>query len=131
MGSSPTGPTAVVEEDDREDRPRAGAGRIPREAGRDAVADVRLERLDEGRCAQPLHVGAFDDEGPVLARIHDESLPAEGLRPRGRHHEIYLGDARRAEAADDPPPARRARLRARRRPRSSRSTRSPRAPRRS
>lgn len=63
------------------------------------LADVRLERLEEGRCAQTLHVGAFDDEGPVLARIHDEILPAEGLRPRGRHHEIYLSDARRVEPA--------------------------------
>lgn len=63
------------------------------------LVDVRLERLDEGRCAQTLHIGAFDDEGPVLARIHDEILPAEGLRPRGRHHEIYLSDARRVEPA--------------------------------
>ncbi|WP_026374300.1 GyrI-like domain-containing protein [Agrococcus lahaulensis] len=63
------------------------------------LADVRLERLEEGRCAQTLHVGAFDDEGPVLARVHDEILPAEGLRPRGRHHEIYLSDARRVEPA--------------------------------
>lgn len=71
----------------------------PRGSSGSRLADVRLERLEEGRCAQTLHVGAFDDEGPVLARIHDEILPADGLRPRGRHHEIYLSDARRVEPA--------------------------------
>ncbi|MFV0533083.1 MAG: hypothetical protein ACK5MR_05450, partial [Cumulibacter sp.] len=29
------------------------------------INDVRLETLSEGRCAQTLHVGSFDDEGPV------------------------------------------------------------------
>ncbi|WP_062466723.1 GyrI-like domain-containing protein [Demequina maris] len=57
--------------------------------------DVRLETLAEGRCVQTLHVGSFDDEGPVLARIHDEFIPANGLRMTGRHHEIYLSDFRK------------------------------------
>lgn len=57
--------------------------------------DVRLEQLDEGPCVQTLHVGAFDDEGSVLAQIHDEYLPAHGLRPTGKHHEIYLSDFRK------------------------------------
>jgi hypothetical protein len=62
-------------------------------------ADVRLETLVEGRCAQALHVGSYDDEGPLLARLHDEFLPAHGLEPTGRHHEVYLGDPRRTEPA--------------------------------
>jgi hypothetical protein len=70
------------------DRVRA-RGTAPR------LGDVRLEPLAEGLCVQTLHVGSFDDEGPVLARLHDEVLPAEGLRPRGTHHEIYLSDLRR------------------------------------
>jgi hypothetical protein len=57
--------------------------------------DVRLESLAEGTCVQTLHVGPYDDEGPVLARMHDEFIPAHGLRMTGRHHEIYLSDARR------------------------------------
>jgi len=57
--------------------------------------DVRLEPLDEGLSVQTLHVGSFDDEGPVLARLHEEFLPAHGLRPTGKHHEIYLSDFRR------------------------------------
>ncbi len=68
----------------------AGKGETPRRLG-----DLRLERLAEGRCVQTLHVGPYDDEGPVLARLHDEVLPAQGLRPTGRHHEIYLSDPRR------------------------------------
>ncbi len=59
------------------------------------LADVRLETLAEGRCVQTLHVGSFDDEGPVLAHIHDEFIPAHGLRMTGRHHEIYLSDFRK------------------------------------
>lgn len=58
-------------------------------------ADVRLETIDEGLCVQTLHVGSYDDEGPTLARLHDEFIPTEGLRMTGRHHEIYLSDARR------------------------------------
>ncbi|MER7796307.1 GyrI-like domain-containing protein [Microbacterium sp. NPDC096154] len=70
------------------------------------VGDVRLESLAEGRCVQTLHVGSFDDEGPTLARMHDEFIPAHGLRMTGRHHEIYLSDFRRV-----PPERRRTILR--------------------
>ncbi|MGY4858132.1 GyrI-like domain-containing protein [Cryobacterium sp. AP23] len=56
---------------------------------------VRIERLDEGLCKQLLHVGSYDEETPALTRLHGVVLPAEGLRERGRHHEVYLGDPRR------------------------------------
>ena len=59
------------------------------------LGDVRLEGLAEGTCVQALHVGSYDDEGPLLRRMHDEVIPALGLHPRLRHHEIYLSDARR------------------------------------
>lgn len=61
----------------------------------DRLGDLRLETLDEGRCVQVLHVGAYDDEAEVLARMHDEVIPGEGMRMTGRHHEIYLSDQRR------------------------------------
>jgi hypothetical protein len=64
-----------------------------------ALPGLRVERFAEGRCVQILHVGSYDDEGPTLARLHDEYLPARGLAPTGRHHEIYLSDARRTEPA--------------------------------
>jgi hypothetical protein len=57
--------------------------------------ELRCDVLDEGRCLQTLHVGSFDDEAPVLARLHDEEVPSRGLRMTGHHHEIYLSDMRR------------------------------------
>jgi len=58
-------------------------------------ASLRLESLEEGLSVQTLHIGSYDDEGPVLARLHDEYLPRHGLVETGHHHEIYLGDPRR------------------------------------
>ena len=62
-------------------------------------ASLRLEKYDEGRSLQILHIGSYDDEAPTLARLHDEVMPAQGLTFAGRHHEIYLSDARRTEPA--------------------------------
>jgi hypothetical protein len=59
------------------------------------LGDIRFETLSEGLCVQTLHIGSFDDEAPVLARLHDEFIPANGLRMTGRHHEVYLSDPRR------------------------------------
>ncbi|WP_328475695.1 GyrI-like domain-containing protein [Actinoplanes sp. NBC_00393] len=56
---------------------------------------VRLESLSEGRCVQTLHIGSFDDETKVLAELHDEFIPGQGLRMTGKHHEIYLSDFRK------------------------------------
>lgn len=64
-----------------------------------ALGLVRFERYTEGRSVQILHVGSYDDEGTTLERLHVEFLPANGLDPTGRHHEIYLSDARKTEPA--------------------------------
>ena len=58
-------------------------------------ASLRLEPLDEGRCLQTLHIGSYDDEGPTLARLHNEIMPATGVTFAGPHHEIYLSDPRK------------------------------------
>jgi hypothetical protein len=60
---------------------------------------LRLERLEEGTALQILHAGSYDDEGPILARLHDEEMPSRGLAFAGPHHEIYLSDARKTEPA--------------------------------
>lgn len=57
--------------------------------------DIRIMPLQESLCVQTLHVGPFDDEGPVLTRMHDVFIPSKGLVMTGRHHEIYLSDPRR------------------------------------
>ncbi|WP_137843210.1 GyrI-like domain-containing protein [Microbacterium sp. 2FI] len=66
-------------------------------AGAPAIDRLRLETLSEGRCVQILHLGPFDEEGPVLDRMHHEFIPGAGLQMTGRHHEIYLSDIRRTE----------------------------------
>jgi hypothetical protein len=57
--------------------------------------EVRFERFTEGRSAQIMHVGPYAAERPTIERLH-RFVEAEGYRLRGRHHEIYLGDPRRA-----------------------------------
>lgn len=60
-----------------------------------AVDGVRFDEFTEGLSVQTLHVGPYDDEGPTIARMHEEILPAHGLSPTGHHHEIYLSDPRK------------------------------------
>lgn len=59
---------------------------------------LRVARIAEGRAVQILHIGPYDAEGPTLARLHQEFLPANGLVEAGHHHEIYLSDPRRTAA---------------------------------
>jgi hypothetical protein len=63
-----------------------------------AVAQVRLERLAEGRCVQMLHVGPYADEGPTMDAML-AFAKAKGLRFTGKHHEIYRSDPRRVKPA--------------------------------
>jgi hypothetical protein len=58
---------------------------------------IRMERYHEGLSAQILHIGSYDDEAPTLHRLHTRWLPEHGYAERGKHHEIYLSDARRVE----------------------------------
>jgi hypothetical protein len=60
-----------------------------------AIDKVRLETYDEGLSVQIMHIGPYDEEGPVIARLHQEFLPANNFVENGYHHEIYLGDPRR------------------------------------
>lgn len=60
-----------------------------------AIPLLRHERYCEGRSVQILHIGSYDDETTVLARLHDEFMPTHGLTFNGRHHEIYLSDPRK------------------------------------
>ena len=56
---------------------------------------LRLERFAEGLCAQVLHIGPFTEEGPTIERLH--AFIGSASRLRGKHHEIYLSDVRRAD----------------------------------
>jgi hypothetical protein len=59
-----------------------------------ALEKVRLEAYREGLSVQIMYYGAYADEGPTIARMHD-FIRDEGYVPNGKHHEIYMGDPRR------------------------------------
>ncbi|AID31884.1 hypothetical protein ACVILI_005705 [Mesorhizobium sp. USDA 4775] len=57
---------------------------------------LRLQSFHEGLAVQIMHIGPYSAEGPTILRLHEEFLPANGLVENGKHHEIYLGDPRKA-----------------------------------
>jgi hypothetical protein len=59
-----------------------------------ALHKMRLEAYAEGLSVQIMYSGAYADEGPTIARMHD-FIRQEGYVTNGKHHEIYLGDPRR------------------------------------
>ena len=68
--------------------------------GRSKVApeiaqDLRIETLAEATVAQVLYLGPYAEERATIERLH-AAIEAAGLRPRGRHHELYLGDPGRS-----------------------------------
>lgn len=56
---------------------------------------LRLETFHEGRAIQVMHIGPYATEMETIARM-DAFAAEKGLTLHGRHHEIYLGDPRRA-----------------------------------
>lgn len=57
--------------------------------------DVRVQTFSEGTSVQIMHVGPYADEAPTIDRLL--AFAAEkGYEVTGAHHEIYLGDPRRA-----------------------------------
>jgi hypothetical protein len=55
---------------------------------------LRFAEYEEGLSVQILYLGAYADEGPTIAAMHQHAID-QGYRLRGKHHEIYLGDPRR------------------------------------
>lgn len=66
-----------------------------------ALADfinlVKYELINEGKCAQIMHLGSYDEEGPTLEKIHG-FIKNQGLTIIGYHKEIYISDPRRTPA---------------------------------
>ena len=61
-----------------------------------ALSRLRLESFREGLCVQTMHLGPYATEPATVERM--QAWAAEnGYRLTGKHHEIYLGDPRRAE----------------------------------
>jgi hypothetical protein len=66
------------------------------------LANVRLTDFEEGPCVQVMHIGPYATEPATVERMR--AFAAEnGYRDRvglgGKHHEIYLGDPRKADPA--------------------------------
>jgi hypothetical protein len=55
---------------------------------------IRFDNFHEGLCVQTLYKGAYVDEAPTIAKIH-EYIRTNGFMTNGKHHEIYLGDPRK------------------------------------
>ena len=64
----------------------------------EVAANLRIETFAEGSVAQVLHLGPYADERPTIEALY-AAIAAAGLRPRGRHHELYLGDPGRSAPA--------------------------------
>jgi hypothetical protein len=67
-----------------------------------ALSKLRLESFDEGLCVQTMHMGPYATEPATIERMQ-AFLQENGYRDLvglgGKHHEIYLGDPRRADPA--------------------------------
>ena len=59
---------------------------------------ARVETFTEGTAAQVLYIGAYADEAPTIAALHD-FIDDHGYALAGRHHEIYLSDPRKTDAS--------------------------------
>lgn len=60
-----------------------------------AFSLLRLEGFEEGLCIQTMHLGPYATEMETIARM-DDFAEANGYTLHGKHHEIYLGDPRKA-----------------------------------
>jgi hypothetical protein len=63
-----------------------------------ALDKLRFETFAEGLSMQIMHIGPYSEEPATLARM-EAFAKQNGYATRGKHHEIYLGDPRRADPA--------------------------------
>jgi len=65
-----------------------------------ALAKLRLESFEEGLCVQVMHIGPYSTEPATLERMRlfaQENGWRGQVGSGGKHHEIYLGDPRKAD----------------------------------
>ncbi len=67
-----------------------------------ALSKLRLDSFEEGPCVQVMHIGPYATEPATIERMK-AFMQENGYRDRvgigGKHHEIYLGDPRKADPA--------------------------------
>jgi len=68
----------------------------------DVLAKLHLGFFEEGLCAQVMHIGPYATEPATMERMY-EFMKENGYRDcvgrGGKHHEIYIGDPRKAGPA--------------------------------
>ena len=72
------------------------AAQVAEKGENPALAKVDFEEFQEGLSIQIMHIGPYADEERSLAKMK-VFAQENGYRYRGRHHEIYIGDPRRAK----------------------------------
>lgn len=60
-----------------------------------ALLKIKFQGYQEGKAAQIMHIGHFSEEGPTVQKVHD-FISENKVILKGKHHEIYLSDIRRA-----------------------------------
>ena len=66
------------------------------------LSRVRLAHFEEGLCVQTMHIGPYATEPATIERMRAfarENGYRDCVGLGGKHHEIYLGDPRRADPA--------------------------------
>jgi hypothetical protein len=66
------------------------------------LAKMRLAEFEEGLCMQTMHIGPYATEPATIERMRAFALQngyRDRVGPNGKHHEIYLGDPRKADPA--------------------------------
>jgi hypothetical protein len=59
-----------------------------------SIPQIRFGVYSEGLVVQALYTGAYIDEAPTIAEMH-QYIKTNGYQTNGKHHEIYLGDPRK------------------------------------
>ena len=60
-----------------------------------ALSSVGFKSFTEGKAAQLMHIGPFSEEAPTIEKVH-QFIEEKGSQRKGKHHEIYLSDIRKA-----------------------------------
>jgi hypothetical protein len=64
-----------------------------------ALSKLRLASFEEGNCVQIMHIGPYATEPATIERMRAFALEngyRDNVGPDGLHHEIYIGDPRKA-----------------------------------
>jgi hypothetical protein len=67
-----------------------------------SLSKVQLTEFEEGLCMQTMHIGPYATEPDTIERMRAYALEngyRDRVGPNGKHHEIYLGDPRKADPA--------------------------------